>query len=121
MPDDVRLDLLKAAIADSSLTGTIKDQLADDLRHAQMLAGRDPVELALKRILISGIRRELLAHERIKAAIDGHVSDYHDLTSGGTLKRALVSVGLQLPIVAILVYVLAKIFQFKFSGWIASH
>lgn len=119
MPDDIRLDLLKAAITNSDLDGLVKDQLADDLRHAQMLSGKDPVELALKRILISGIRRELLAHDRVKAAVKRHVDDFHDLTGGGVLRRAIVSVGLQLPILAIVVYALVKLFQCKFASWFA--
>jgi hypothetical protein len=39
MSDDVRLDLLKDAIAESDLDGQTKDALADDLRYAQEING----------------------------------------------------------------------------------
>ena len=75
MSDDVRLDLLKDAIADSGLDGQTKAALADDLRYAQEINGTQDAALrGIKRIVISGIRRELLAHDRTIRAIDAHAS-----------------------------------------------
>lgn len=75
MSDDVRLDLLKDAIADSGLDGQTKDALADDLRYAQEINGAsEPALRGIKRLIISGIRRELLAHDRTIRAIDAHAS-----------------------------------------------
>ncbi len=66
MSDDIRLDLLRDAIADSELDGQTKDALADDLRYAQEINGADEPSLrGIKRLIISGIRRELLAHDRM--------------------------------------------------------
>ena len=39
MSDDIRLDLLRDAIAESGLDGQTKDALADDLRYAQEING----------------------------------------------------------------------------------
>ena len=73
MSEDVRLDLLAGAISDSGLDGQIKDALADDLRYAQEINGSDDAALrGIKRLVISGIRRELLAHDRTKKAIAEH-------------------------------------------------
>ncbi len=73
MSDDVRLELLRDAIAESGLDGQTKDVLADDLRYAQEINGtQDPALRGIKRIVISGIRRELLAHERTERAIELH-------------------------------------------------
>jgi len=73
MSDDVRLDILKDAIADSGLDGQTKDALADDLRYAQEINGTADAALrGIKRLVISGIRRELLAHDRTMKAIDAH-------------------------------------------------
>ena len=70
MSDDVRLDLLRDAISRSDLDRQTKDALADDLRYAQQINGKDDqASQGIKRLLISNIRRELLVHERIKKAI----------------------------------------------------
>ena len=75
MSDDIRLDLLRDAIADSELDGQTKDALADDLRYAQEINGAADAALrGIKRLVISGIRRELLAHDRTKKAIQAHES-----------------------------------------------
>ena len=75
MSDDIRLDLLKDAIAESGLDGQTKDVLADDLRYAQEINGTQDAALrGIKRIVISGIRRELLAHDRTEKAIQAHES-----------------------------------------------
>lgn len=73
MSDDVRLDLLKDAISESGLDGQTKDALADDLRYAQTINGTDNEALqGIKRLVIGGIRRELLAHDRTVKAIQAH-------------------------------------------------
>ena len=75
MSDDIRLDLLRDAIAESGLDGQTKDALADDLRYAQEINGSQDAALrGIKRLVISGIRRELLAHDRTKKAIQAHES-----------------------------------------------
>ena len=75
MSDDVRLDMLTDAIKDSDLDGQTKDALADDLRYAQEINGSADAALrGIKRLVISGIRRELLAHDRTKKAIQAHES-----------------------------------------------
>lgn len=74
MSDDIRLDLLRDAIAESGLDGQTKDALADDLRYAQEINGTNDAALrGIKRLVISSIRRELLAHERVSDAISRHV------------------------------------------------
>ena len=75
MSDDIRLDLLRDAIAESGLDGQTKDALADDLRYAQEINGTQDAALrGIKRIVISGIRRELIAHDRTLKAIQAHES-----------------------------------------------
>jgi hypothetical protein len=76
MSDDVRLDLLRDAIANSKLDGQTKDVLADDLRYAQEINGTDDASLrGIKRLIISGIRKELLAHERVTKSIKEHIDN----------------------------------------------
>jgi hypothetical protein len=66
MSDDIRLDLLRDAISRSDLDGQTKDALADDLKYAQDINGTEDEALrGIKRLLISGVRRELLAHEPV--------------------------------------------------------
>lgn len=73
MSDDVRLDLLKEAIAKSDLDGRTKDCLADDLKYAQDINGTQDAALqGIKRLVISGVRRELIAHQRVSDAIKAH-------------------------------------------------
>jgi len=74
MSEDVRLDLLKDAISESGLDGQAKDALADDLRYAQTINGtKDDALQGIKRLVISGVRRELLAHARTSKAISDGV------------------------------------------------
>ena len=73
MSDDLRLDLLKDAIVMSGLDGQTKDALADDLKYAQDINGADDTaSQGIKRLLISGVRRELIAHQRITEALEMH-------------------------------------------------
>ena len=73
MSDDLRLDLLKDAIVRSGLDGPTKDVLADDLKYAQDINGADDTaSQGIKRLLISGVRRELIAHQRITEALEMH-------------------------------------------------
>jgi hypothetical protein len=73
MSDDIRLDLLKDAIVRSGLDGPTKDVLADDLKYAQDINGDDDTaSRGIKRLLISGVRRELIAHQRITEALEMH-------------------------------------------------
>ena len=69
MSSDVRIDVLTDAIKQLP-KGEIKDALADDLKFAQDINGtQDPALKGIKRLVISGIRRELLSHERIAEAV----------------------------------------------------
>ena len=69
MSSDVRIDVLTDAIKQLP-KGEIKDALADDLKFAQDINGTtDPALRGIKRLVISGIRRELLTHERIAEAV----------------------------------------------------
>ena len=73
MSEDVRLDLLRDAIAKSKLDGQTKDVLADDLQYAQAINGTQDAALqGIKRLVISGVRRELLAHDRTTKAVEEH-------------------------------------------------
>ena len=73
MSDDVRLDLLKEAIAKSGMDGQTKSALADDLRLVQEINGKDDQVLRwIKLLFISGVRKELLAHERVSKALEMH-------------------------------------------------
>ena len=73
MSDDLRLDLLKEAIVRSGLDGPTKDVLADDLKYVQDINGADDTaSQGIKRLLISGVRRELIAHQRITEALEMH-------------------------------------------------
>ena len=72
MHDDVRIEVLTDAIK-SLPKGEMKDALADDLRFVQEINGTtDPALKGIKRIVISGVRRELLMHDRISEAINEH-------------------------------------------------
>lgn len=64
--EDARIDILKAALAESRcIPKAERDALADDLEFAQTINGDpDPTRQMMKRTLISGVRREMLAHER---------------------------------------------------------
>jgi len=73
MSNDLRLDLLKDAITRSGLDPQTKDALADDLKYVQDINGADDTaSQGIKRLLISGVRRELIAHQRITEALEMH-------------------------------------------------
>lgn len=99
---DVRLEMLKQEIGDSNLDSQTKAVLADDLQYAQKINGEeDPVKQGLKRIVISGIRRELLAHVRMER----HVKDFHTFGFG---KNFWMSLALQLPVLTLVVLILLR-------------
>lgn len=108
MSDDIRLDLLRDAITDSGLDGQTKDALADDLRYAQEINGTDDAALrGIKRLIISGIRRELLAHERMDKAIRRHSEACPGAGVPKTLKDAAMRAASQYPVVVLIVLVMA--------------
>lgn len=108
MSDDIRLDLLRDAITDSGLDGQTKDALADDLRYAQEINGTDDAALCgIKRLIISGIRRELLAHERMDKAIRRHSEACPGAGVPKTLKDAAMRAASQYPVVVLIVLVMA--------------
>lgn len=110
MSDDIRLDLLRDAIANSELDGQTRDALADDLRYAQDINGTDNEALrGIKRLLISGVRRELLAHDRVRGAVNDHAEHCPAMTAPRTLKAAIQQIAAQYPIiVAIMILLAAK-------------
>lgn len=118
MSDDIRLDVLRDAIASSKLDGQTKDVLADDLKYAQDINGTtDEALRGIKRLLISGVRRELLAHDRVTTAIDNHAAACAARTAPKTIKDALQQIGAQYPIlVAIMVLLAVKQYG---VGWLA--
>ena len=108
MSDDIRLDILRDAITDSGLDGQTKDALADDLRYAQEINGTDDAALhGIKRLIISGIRRELLAHERMDKAIRRHSEACPGAGVPKTLHDAAMRAFSQYPVVLLIVVVLA--------------
>ena len=73
MCDDLRLDLLKGEVAKSGLDPQTKNVLADDLKYAQDINGTaDIASQGIKRLLISGVRRELIAYQRVTEALEIH-------------------------------------------------
>jgi hypothetical protein len=65
MSDDIRLDVLRDAIASSKLDGQTKDVLADDLKYAQDINGTaDEALRGIKRLLISGAEVEQIYNWR---------------------------------------------------------
>jgi hypothetical protein len=63
--EDPRIVIIQQKLAESKIHPAERDALADDLRFAQEINGDTaPVMQTLKTMLISGVRRELLAHER---------------------------------------------------------
>jgi len=108
MSDDIRLDLLRDAICRSDLDGQTKDALADDLKYAQDINGTEDEALrGIKRLLISGIRRELLAHDRTARAIKEHAAACNGAGVPKTLRDAAMRAFSQYPVVLLIVVVLA--------------
>ena len=67
MAEDIRIETLKSALMASDISPAEKDALADDLEYAQEINGSpDPTLQGIKRAVISGVRREMLAHQRLK-------------------------------------------------------
>lgn len=65
MSEDSRITLLEQQLAESALHPSEKAVLADDLSYAQTINGSpDPIMQGLKRLTLSGVRRELATHER---------------------------------------------------------
>lgn len=72
MSNDCRVEVLIDAIKELP-DGSMKDALIDELKYAQDINGNtDPILQGIKRIIISGIRRELLSYERMNNAIEEH-------------------------------------------------
>ncbi len=117
MSDDIRLDLLRDAICRSDLDGPTKDALADDLKYAQDINGTEDEALrGIKRLLISGVRRELLAHDRVATAIDAHVAGCSARATPKTIKDALQQIIAQYPIL-IAIMILLAVKQYGI-GWL---
>jgi hypothetical protein len=67
---DPRIEMLIQGLKDSDIDPSERDALTDDLLFAQQINGSpDPVQQGIKRLTISGVRREMLAHARMKAHI----------------------------------------------------
>lgn len=62
---DTRVVILQQKLADAKMHPSERDALADDLEFANQINGdTDPLKQMIKKLMISGVRRELLAHER---------------------------------------------------------
>jgi len=65
MSDDPRILVLQTKLLETKMHASERDALADDLEFAVAINGDTaPVMQCMKRMLISGVRRELLAQER---------------------------------------------------------
>ena len=66
MSDDIRIEALKEELFGSGIETSERDALADDLDYAQKINGsKDDALQGIKRITISNVRREMLAHRRM--------------------------------------------------------
>lgn len=67
MSGDIRIDALWQEVVESDLDTLDRDSLVDDLQYAKTINGSpDPALQGIKRITISNVRREILAHKRLK-------------------------------------------------------
>jgi hypothetical protein len=67
MNQDIRIETLKQALMESTIEPSERDALADDLEYAQSINGSPNEALqGIKRMTISNVRREMLAHMRMK-------------------------------------------------------
>lgn len=65
MKNDPAIEILSQRLADADIDPQLRDALADDLTWAADINGStDPSMQGLKRLTISGVRRELLAADR---------------------------------------------------------
>jgi len=65
--EDPRIVILQQKLADAKIHPAERDALADELRFAADINGDTaPVMQTLKTMLISGVRKELLTHERFE-------------------------------------------------------
>lgn len=106
--DDIRLDLLAKAVEKSNLDGQTKDALGDDLQYAQTLNGtKVRAEEGIQRLLISGVRRELLTAERVASAIKQHEITCPGASVPKTLKDAIGRVAAQYPLILLVIIIMA--------------
>ena len=67
MSDDIRIEALTQELFESGIETSERDALADDLEYARTINGSPDAALqGIKRIAISNVRREMLAHKRMK-------------------------------------------------------
>lgn len=65
---DSRICILQQALMESDIDPAERDALADDLQYAQSINGSpDQTLQGIKRLTISGVRREMLGHARLAA------------------------------------------------------
>jgi len=63
--EDPRIVIIQQKLAEANMHPAERDALADDLQYANQINGDTaPVMQMLKTMFISGVRKELLAHER---------------------------------------------------------
>lgn len=111
MSEDIRLDLLINSIAKSKLDNPTKNALADDLKYVQDINGtKDPALLGIKRLVISGVRREILAVDRAEMIAKKIVNEHMITCPGGaipkTFREFFIRLGSQYPLLIIIIVIL---------------
>ena len=73
--NDPSIDILTQRLAEADIDPQLRDSLASDLDWAAAINGNpDPAQQGIKRMVVSGVRRELLACDRdreTKSSIEG--------------------------------------------------
>lgn len=89
--NDPSIDILTQRLAEADIDPQLRDSLASDLDWAAAINGNpDPAQQGIKRMVVSGVRRELLAAARdhktqvMIAGIVSHCRDMHGVADGET-------------------------------------
>ena len=95
--NDPSIDILTQRLASADIDPQMRDALASDLDWAAQINGNpDPSMQGVKRLVVCGVRRELLAADRDRktqdtiASIVAHCRSRHDRKDGGNGEDALV-------------------------------
>ena len=88
--NDPSIDILTQRLADADIDPQMRDALASDLDWAAQINGNpDPSMQGVKRLVVCGVRRELLAADRDRktqdtiASIVAHCRSRHDRKTNG--------------------------------------
>jgi len=77
--------VLQKTLENADIPDEIRGGLADDLELAASINGDpDQTRQMFKRLLVSGVRRELASYQRPEKALALHVAKYHDEPCGKT-------------------------------------